>query len=42
MFRYKITYQDQTTEVIRANSPKDAWNLATKGLVASLKFIGGK
>jgi hypothetical protein len=42
MYKYKITYQDKTTEIIRANSPKEAWNLGTKGLVTSIKYIGGK
>lgn len=42
MFLYKVTYQDKTTEIIRANSPKDAWKLATKGLVAHLKYVGGR
>lgn len=39
MYIYKITYKDGKKEVIRANSPKQAEELASNGVVSFIKFL---
>ena len=39
MFKYRIYYKCGLIEVIRANSPKEAWNIANNGVIAWIKWI---
>lgn len=39
MYKYKITYENGTIELIRATSPKHAESLAVKGTVSFIKWV---
>jgi hypothetical protein len=39
MFIYQVIYTNGTKEIIRANSPKQASEIAVKGTIAFIKFV---
>lgn len=39
MYKFKITYTNGMTEMIRATSPKHAETLAAKGIVKFMKWV---
>lgn len=39
MSKYLITYENNTTELIRASSPKQAEERAVKGIVKFIKWL---
>lgn len=39
MFQYKVTYGSGVIEIVRADSPKQAYERSIKGIVAHIKFI---